>query len=276
MRDYLQKNEVAKLFKTTRETLRHYEAVGLLHPNVSEKGYREYSNSDLNRLRILFFLRDMKVKLEDMDSLLNKEIAVSDHLSMINKHYEALKLELMSITKTIEKVESIKELLENREKYYSTIRIKHFKERYLYEFNYDEGEMMFSPKKFYDKFKSIIEMDIYREDQFCMLYPYSLLDKDSGHTSIACIEVNQNSLNGKQTTILPEGDYISIFYVFKSENQALIDSLKQSIDTYLSENNLSLKIDCVFEIEHHEFDIVCKENETVYELQIPVKKEKKT
>ena len=205
MRDYLQKNEVAKLFKTTRETLRHYEAIGLLHPNISEKGYREYGNNDLNRLRILFFFRDMKVKLEDMDLLLNKEIKIDEHISMFTKHYEALKSELVSITKTIEKIESIKELLENREKYYSTIRIKHFKERYLYEFDYDEGEMVYSPKKFYDKFKSVIELEIYREDQFCMIYPYSLLDKDSGYTSISCIEVSQSMLFDKQTTILPAG-----------------------------------------------------------------------
>ena len=71
-----------------------------------------------------------------------------------------------------------------------------------------------------------------------------------------------------------QGDYLSVYYVFKSENQAIINILKKSIDTHLSENNLSLKIDRVFEIEHHEFDIVCGEGETVYELQIPIVKKK--
>lgn len=272
MRDFLQKNEVAKLFNTTRETLRHYEAKGLLHPNISENGYRKYSNSDLNRLRMLFFLRDMKVKLDDIESFLSKDITIDDHISMLNKHYDALKVEFSNIAKTIEKVESIKELLENREKYYGKIRIKHFQERYLYEFNYDESEMINSPKKFYDKFKSIIELDIYREDQFCMTYPYSLLEIDSGHNSISCIEVNKNPLYQSQLTTLPEGDYISIYYVFKRSNWNKVNELKKMIDSYMIEHSMRLSKDCVFEIEHHEFDIVCKEDETVYEMQIPIKK----
>lgn len=44
------------MFNTTKETLRHYEHLNLLQPEVTENNYKYYGNEELNTLREIFFL----------------------------------------------------------------------------------------------------------------------------------------------------------------------------------------------------------------------------
>ena len=50
--------EVCKLFNTTRDTLVHYEKIGLVTPKKDKcNGYRYYDIENLNSLTDIFFLK---------------------------------------------------------------------------------------------------------------------------------------------------------------------------------------------------------------------------
>ena len=58
--------EICRIFDITRETLRHYERLGLLNPSVNtENGYREYSYWDVSTLIDILKYRSLGFSLSD-------------------------------------------------------------------------------------------------------------------------------------------------------------------------------------------------------------------
>lgn len=53
------------------KTIRYYEEIGLVHPERSENGYRDYSDEDLHRLRFLKRSRGLGFPVEECRSLLS-------------------------------------------------------------------------------------------------------------------------------------------------------------------------------------------------------------
>lgn len=50
--------------------IRHYEAIGLLHPHRQTNGYREFTERDVAELRFIRHARDLAFPLEDVRRLL--------------------------------------------------------------------------------------------------------------------------------------------------------------------------------------------------------------
>ena len=64
--------EVAALARVTVRTLHHYDRIGLLVPSVrSENGYRLYAYGDLERLRQIRLLRELRFSLDAIGQLLD-------------------------------------------------------------------------------------------------------------------------------------------------------------------------------------------------------------
>ena len=53
------------------KTIRHYEDIGLLIPDRSENGYRDYSTADVHRLRFLQRSRSLGFSVEECRQLLS-------------------------------------------------------------------------------------------------------------------------------------------------------------------------------------------------------------
>jgi MerR family copper efflux transcriptional regulator len=53
------------------KTIRYYEEIGLVHPERSDNGYRDYSDEDLHRLRFLKRSRGLGFPVEECRSLLS-------------------------------------------------------------------------------------------------------------------------------------------------------------------------------------------------------------
>lgn len=95
--------EVCKLFNTTRDTLRHYENIGLISPRKDEKnGYRYYDVEDLNSLTDIFFFKKLNLPLEDIKKAV-KNSTPEDILEIINHKEKHLQRELNKI-KELEKI----------------------------------------------------------------------------------------------------------------------------------------------------------------------------
>ena len=60
-----------------RANIRYYEKEGLLQPERTENGYREYSEKDLQQLLKVRLLRSLHFSLEDIKSLIQKKTTLS-------------------------------------------------------------------------------------------------------------------------------------------------------------------------------------------------------
>lgn len=63
--------QVSENYDITPHTLRYYEQIGLLSPNYTENGYRDYSYEDIERLNIIRDLRFFDVSLEEIKNYLD-------------------------------------------------------------------------------------------------------------------------------------------------------------------------------------------------------------
>lgn len=82
--------EIETLSGMTRANIRFYEAEGLLSPQRSENGYRDYSQLDLDVLTRIKLLRTLHISLEEIKALHTGEHQLLDAL---NRHLEQLQEE---------------------------------------------------------------------------------------------------------------------------------------------------------------------------------------
>ena len=76
-KDLFQIGEVARMFQLSISTLRHYESMGLLVPEVTDpkSGYRYYSLRQFEPLNIIRYLRALDMPLTEIaDFLQNRDI----------------------------------------------------------------------------------------------------------------------------------------------------------------------------------------------------------
>ena len=66
-------NEIEKLLETPKATIRYYEEEGLIRPERTEKGYREYNEGDIETLKIIIILRKMGISVDEIRRVINGE-----------------------------------------------------------------------------------------------------------------------------------------------------------------------------------------------------------
>tara|TARA_Y100000588_G_C14198002_1_gene901119 strand:+ start:788 stop:1600 length:813 start_codon:yes stop_codon:yes gene_type:complete len=266
-RKKLLKNEVAKMFNTTGETLRHYENKGLISPEVTEKKYRLYDNEDLQMLRQIFLFKDLELSLDEMKELFQGDLDEALYKDLLSNHYDLLGRKIDRLKRIQGDISQLMSLVEN-EKATLSFMLREQKQRNFYVLDKVDAEIMESPKKYYDKFREIIVTKNYTERTLQMLYKYSDLSLGQRMISQICIEIPQANSNSME---IPEGLYLSVFYPFKHDFADLPD-LKTQIDEYIKKNKLVRVGDSVLEIEHPELSIYLDKGTTVFELQIKVEK----
>lgn len=79
--------DFSKLARVTVKTLHHYEQMGLLRPALIDRynGYRYYSLQQLPRLNRILALKDMGFSLEEVASLMNRDISLEKLRSMLQE-----------------------------------------------------------------------------------------------------------------------------------------------------------------------------------------------
>lgn len=82
-------SEVAELTGVSVRTLHHYDRIGLLSPeHVTEAGYRQYSEQELERLQQILFFRELGFRLKHIGEIL--ESPDFDRLEALELQREAL------------------------------------------------------------------------------------------------------------------------------------------------------------------------------------------
>lgn len=64
-------NEVCKECKLTKKAIEYYEEQRLVQPQVLENGYRDFSDSEINRLKKIAILRKLGLSVADIQMVLN-------------------------------------------------------------------------------------------------------------------------------------------------------------------------------------------------------------
>lgn len=279
-RKKLIKSEVNKLFNTTSETLRYYEKMGFISPDVGDNNYRYYDFFDIQKLRQVFLYRNLGISIESIQQIMNENIEEGDYVQLLKRHQNQIKDQISALESTYKNVNHLIKLVQNNDVKYD-FELKQKPKRFLAVVSAIDSNIMSSPKKYFDRYESVIKGESYSEKALHILYDYDALNHNEQMTSKICFQVNKipkgiNQKNSDLTyTILSKGQYLSVFYPFKRHDFRSLKNLKKVIDEYLKQHDLKLKDSQVIEIEHPELSLFLGEDTLIYEIQILVESIKK-
>lgn len=87
-------NEVEQALGITKANIRFYEKEGLLSPGRTEKGYREYSEADLDRLKEIIIFRKLGIPVQQiadiLDGAVHLQAALDENIRQLNEEIEKL------------------------------------------------------------------------------------------------------------------------------------------------------------------------------------------
>ncbi|MDE5539448.1 MAG: MerR family transcriptional regulator, partial [Bacilli bacterium] len=112
---YMLIKEVEYRVGLTKKSIRYYELEGLLSPKRNlNNDYREYSEEDINTLKLIKFLRELNVPISDIKKLKNNKLSLStcmnDRIAKITeeeKNYNLIKNMCYEISKSHDNFASI-------------------------------------------------------------------------------------------------------------------------------------------------------------------------
>lgn len=89
-------NEVEHIIKLSKKSIRYYEELGLINPNRNiNNDYRVYNENDINKLKIIKFLREIGVSINELKLLNDGSLALKecmiDRINQIKKEVDKYK-----------------------------------------------------------------------------------------------------------------------------------------------------------------------------------------
>lgn len=108
--------EVAKLCGVTVRTVQYYDSRGILVPaELSEGGRRLYSESDVRKMRIICFLRELGLPINAISQILSEEDPGSVISLLLEQQEQDLKEEIGERQEKLEKLETLRRELKSVE-----------------------------------------------------------------------------------------------------------------------------------------------------------------
>ncbi|WP_353989728.1 MerR family transcriptional regulator [Pediococcus argentinicus] len=130
--------QVADLSGVSIRTLRYYDEIELLKPNdLSEAGYREYTDKEIDRLQLILFYRELDLPLKQIKLLMDGHQDEMEILPQQRNQLVEKEQRLHQLIQTIDKTITAKEegtVMENKEKFES------FKQKQLSENEKNHGQ----------------------------------------------------------------------------------------------------------------------------------------
>lgn len=115
---YLRSGQFAALCRTTKETLRHYRAIGLIEPVfVSDSGYAYYSPLQLGDFMLVAALQRAGSSLADIRRYLEDpqapelEAMIAEHIDRLEAERRALRAQQRFLQKTLDRSRTLSEWL---------------------------------------------------------------------------------------------------------------------------------------------------------------------
>lgn len=106
--------EAAKLCGVTVRTLQYYDQKGLLPPSgLSDGGRRLYSESDIDRLRVILFFKDLGFSLKDIRALLNDDDPTKMLKLLIRNQERELRASVEESRRKLERLAELTSIVES-------------------------------------------------------------------------------------------------------------------------------------------------------------------
>ena len=100
--------EVAKECGVTVRTVQYYDARGILCPHtLSEGGRRLYSQEDVQKMKIICFLRELGLSLNDIGQLLEEENPDSVIALLLERQSQILSAEIAQRQEKLKKLDAL-------------------------------------------------------------------------------------------------------------------------------------------------------------------------
>jgi len=101
--------EIAKLCRVTVRTVQYYDTRGILIPTeLSEGGRRLYSEEDLQRMKVICFLRDLGLPINSISQLLSEDDPGSVIFLLLEQQEQLLNEEIQDKQDKLSKLETLK------------------------------------------------------------------------------------------------------------------------------------------------------------------------
>lgn len=218
--------EVSKIFNISKETLRYYDKIGILKPEVNdENGYRYYQFKHLEQLSLILGIKLLGISLSDIKKTIGSE-DLNEYRNLVLKQEEILKVkkqELQRLEYHLEKSKKILDVVANFENEYNFENLKPIhKEGNLYKLDI---------KSFSDSNISSVDILSLEKELSCLneemnytyIYLYNVIDNAKVQEIEDIIFIKENPQN---TNILE-----------KYLNKNIIKSIKKDINgNYISVN----------------------------------------
>ena len=98
-------SEVAKKYGLTTDTLRYYEAFGLIDSVKKVSGIREYSDADLERIEFIICMKNAGLGLEEIKEFIGLasqgDETIDKRIELLEKHKKLLEEEIKAKTDTL-------------------------------------------------------------------------------------------------------------------------------------------------------------------------------
>ncbi len=262
--------ELAKIFNTTTETLRHYDKMNLLKPEKSAtNNYRYYDIGSMFKLSRILFLKTLGISLSDIEEYMNNKKA-DRLLFMLKKKNHDLEIEIQKLTNLKHKIDSKLELFEHAKTKLGKITVETIDQRqgiFLKTIGVDDSQELkeiFKRNENYLKFSSWLV-----EGQVFTSLPKE--DMENGVFNQFRYFIEVNPLDNQAPTapiILPKNDYACMTVIGPYTD--LVKHYKTLVN-WIVDNGYSITGDSI-ENNIVDSDYSDSADEFITELQIPIKK----
>lgn len=99
-------HEVEDMLGVTKQALIYYEKEGLIHPQRLNNRYRDYTQKDIDILKLILLLRSMEISIDEIKLILNDQLSIREALQQkqdfihdSQKGWKNLIKEFMTISK---------------------------------------------------------------------------------------------------------------------------------------------------------------------------------
>ena len=265
---YMSTGELAKLMGITKETLFHYDEIGLFRPAVvMPNGYRKYEIRQTELLNTILLLKELGMPLKEIRELLGKR-SPEKMLKVFSEREQKIQEELT-------KLKNMKRWITNRKKRIQTglqinpdeIRIQKFPERYYLYSSVENGNEEDSYKKTNELITRFLEFNPGFKSDYEVAYIQHEKNVESGiydqyDNAVILLEHRPQKLS---YLVFPAGDYLTTCH---TGNWRTIGSTYQKMLTYIHEHKL--QVDNEY-IERYLIDALSIDDPDSYVTEIAVK-----
>lgn len=107
--------EVAKSFNISTRTMRYYDEKGLIQPaRIDDNGYRFYTDKEIKKLRIIFYLKELGFSLKNIKQLMEDENVTKSLTLLIDQKLNENEEKIIQLKRNKKLLTQLKESLELR------------------------------------------------------------------------------------------------------------------------------------------------------------------